>query len=155
MIETDIPIIGHRVSELIHEIDTRYASNSLDGIDDLEECLEEHFEDLEAALCEIEDESECAPDLEPDPGEGCSIEAQFREAYAQHIFSRWNLSHFAELVDHLRSVLIGAQRGGMTPAGFRGAADSELVELARELFWEQRQRIARLLSSTLSVRYAS
>ena len=155
MTNTDIPAFGQRISKLIHQIDSQYAQNDLHGIDDLEECLEEQLERLDAALCEIEDESEWSPDLEPDPGEGCSIEEQFRDAYAQHVFNPWCLPHYSELVEHLRSVLTRAQRGGMTPTGFRGATDSSLVELARELFWEQRQRIARLLSSPLSLRHAS
>lgn len=155
MIEADIPIIGRKVSELIQEIDNRYARNALQGVADLEACLEEHLEGLEAALCEIEDESEWTPDLEPDPGEGCSIEEQFQQAYAQHLFGRWDFQNHLELVEHLEAVLIASQRGGMSPAGFRGAPGSTLVELARELFWEQRERIARLLSRPLSLRYAS
>ena len=142
--ESDIPRIGRGISQLIREIDTRYSRNAFDGVEELESILEELLESLDAALSEIEDESEWAPDLEPDPGEGCSIEEQFRRAYAQHFDNLLGFFPGAELAEHLRSVLEESQLGGMNPAGFLGAEDQALVELARELYWEQRQRIASL-----------
>ena len=155
MMEADIPSLGHQISDLIHEIDARYARNAIQGIEALEACLEGHLERLEAVLCEIEDECEWRPDLEPDPWEGCSIEAQFRSAYAQHISDPLLFFPGEELADHLRCALEEAQIGGMSPSGLKEQDDEELVELARELFWEQRRRIARLLSGPFSLGYAS
>lgn len=144
MRESDIPTIGRNASELIREIDSRYARGVLDGIEDLEARLEDQLEGLDDALYEIEDDSEPDQDLEPDQGEGCSIEEQFRAAYAGFIARNRIFALSTELASHLRTVLEEAQLGGMTPADFCGADDARLVELARELFQEQRAWIARL-----------
>lgn len=150
MTETDIPSIGQSISELISEIDTRYEREAFEDVEELEALLEEQLESLDAALYEIEDEAEWCSDLEPEPGDGCCIEAQFRAAYAQCLSDPLCFFPGGELVDHLRSVLEGAQVGGMSPAGFHGRADETLLDLARELFWEQRQRIAKLLFRSFS-----
>ena len=150
MTESDIPTIGRAISQLIREIDTRYALNVFEDLDELECALEEQLEILDTALSEIEDESEWAPDLEPEPGDGCSIEAQFRSAYGQYLCNPIVFFPGGELAGHLRSVLEESQIGGMSPSGFLGGEDQILVEIARELFWEHRQRIARLLACSFS-----
>lgn len=147
----DTSTIGRTISQLIREIDTCYSQGSFGGVEELEAVLEEQLECLEAALSEIEEESgPWDQDQDPDTCEGCSIEEQFRAAYAQHLTDPHLFFPGDELAGHLRSVLEDSQVGGMSPADFKDAADEALERLAEELFREQRRRIAKLLSSRSS-----
>jgi hypothetical protein len=131
----------------MREIDTRYENHDTAGLDELETLLESTLEALEAALSEHEEDHDPNEDLEPDvdaepdPGEGCSIEEQFVDAYERHLLSP-HLFPRESLLACLRDVLTRSQRGGMTPSGFRGAEDEALLVLAEELQRECRGRIA-------------
>ena len=143
--------IDGTVLRLIREIDTCYSQGSFDDVEELEAVLEEQLESLEAALSEIESESgPWDQDLESDICEGCSIEEQFRAAYARHLMNPLLFFPGTELAAHLRSVLEESQIGGMSPSDFKGAEDEVLEKLAAELFREQRRRIEKLLSSRFS-----
>ncbi len=135
----------------MREIDARYEQGEETEVDELEALLEETLESLEAALCALAEDDdrneELEPDVdaEPDPGEGCSIEEQLVAAYERHLLSP-HLFPFESLVACLNDVLISAQRGGMTPSGFRGAEPDTLVALAAELQLEYRARLAAVAS---------
>jgi hypothetical protein len=138
---------------LMREIDTRYECAEVGEVEELEVLLEDTLESLDAVLGAIDEDSDPGEDLEPDVdaepdlGEGCSIEEQFGEAYERHLLFPQSFPR-ANLLECLRDVLISAQRGGMTPSGFRGADDEALLELAAELQEEYRGRIATLLTGS-------
>ena len=129
----------------MRKIDSRYERGDLADIDDLEMLLEATLDRIESVLCEVDEDADPGEDLEPDvdaepdPGEGCSIEEQFVEAYERHLRYPHAFPHDS-LVECLRDVLFSAQRGGMTPSGFRGAGGEALVNLAAELQRDYRTR---------------
>lgn len=123
------------------EIDTRYSSGDLLGVDELEMVLEATLESFDAALLAIAEDFDAGEDLEPDadlepdPHEGCSIEEQLIGAYQNHL--RYPACFPLEsLRANIRGVLESSQVGGMTPSGYRQECSTDLVGIAHHLHQE-------------------
>lgn len=126
------------IRRLMARIDRRYEAGALAGIDELEHELEARLERLESFLEAVAEDFDPNEDLEPEPGEGLSIDEQLIAAWARH--RRYPESP-DQLAAHVRAVLWREQWWGpMHPSGLRPADDRELIELCRYVYEDEARR---------------